>query len=194
MRNAAGGFLGALLGSCLIVWLLTLPRIVYPDPFDMVWFLLVGSAALQTTAAGLLNISTTLIYFIVWLIIGLVISPFSKSNWNSVRTAEWTGVFLALFTTLSAVLLDPLFWTSGARNARIIEFFATCLLFAPLALAAAVPVRVSVNLLRRKEVSSPGNIETVCECGAVFKSKPMLCSECGRLLAGSDSQETSSPN
>ncbi len=194
MKNAVGGFLGALLGSCLIVWLLTLPRVVYPDPFDMVWFLLVGSAALQTTAAGLLNISTALVYFIVWLIIGLVISPFSKSNWNSVRTAVWTSVFLALFTTMSAVLLDPLFWTSGARNTRLIEFFATSLLFAPLALAAAVPVRVSVIRLRRKEAQFPENIETVCECGAVFKSKPMLCSECGRVLAASDSQETSSPN
>jgi len=194
MRNAVGGFLGALLGSCLIVWLLALPRILYPNPFDMIWFLLAGSAALQTTAAGLLNVSTTLVYFTVWLIIGLAIIPFSKSNWNSLRTSMWTGVFLALFTTMSVVLLDSLFWTSAARNARLIEFFATCLLFAPLALAAAVPVRVSVIRLRRKEAQIPENIETVCECGAVFKSKPMLCSECGRVLAASDSQEATSPN
>ena len=182
------------MGSCLIALLLTLPRTVYPYPFDMVWLLLAGGAALQTTAAGLLNLDTTLVYFAVWLVIGLLISPFSKSNWNSVRTAVWTSIFLALFATMSAVLLDPLFWTSGARNARLIEFFATCLLFAPLALAAAVPLRVSVVRLRRKEAPSPESIRTVCECGAVFKSRPMLCSECGRALMVGDSRKTQSPN
>jgi hypothetical protein len=45
--------------------------------------------------------------------------------------------------------------------------------------------------LSSSEAKPPEKIETVCECGAVFKSRPMLCSECGRQLAVPSADDTS---
>jgi hypothetical protein len=36
---------------------------------------------------------------------------------------------------------------------------------------------------REREHPIPEKIETICECGAMFKSIPMMCSECGKIFS-----------
>jgi hypothetical protein len=39
-----------------------------------------------------------------------------------------------------------------------------------------------IRARKQSEVPIPQLIETRCQCGAVFKSKPLICSECGAVL------------
>ena len=185
MRNIIGGLVGALLGSSVIVILLALPPTEHPSPFNLFWIVFSGSDSLLASATGLLSSTTWILYVMVWIAIGLVTAPFAKSEWNAVRTALWVGVFISIFAVSSALLLDPSLWTldRDARNVYLALQFASGIGYSLLSLVSAIPLAILLQKARRKaDVPPPIKIETICECGAIFKSAPLMCAECGRVL------------
>ncbi|MHA2042373.1 MAG: hypothetical protein ACW975_10975 [Candidatus Thorarchaeota archaeon] len=118
---------------------------------------------------------------------GLVIAPFSKSGWNAVRSAVWTGVWVSIWALTSILLLNPAFWSDPNRNLDLLLLFTSTIISASLTLLSAYPISRIIRIARReRELPIPEKIETICECGAVFKSKPLVCSECGRTLSEED--------
>ena len=192
MRNLAGGLLGIVVGSCSFVGLAGLlpPEPAYPEPFNTVWFILDGSWALQSTTQGLFNFPTAAAYLMSWVIIGIIIAPFSRKGWNTLRSALWLGVFLAIFALISQLLRDPSFWDvalNPMRNYAIVYQSAMSMVASLFAMISALPITVTIERVRRTaEPAIPEKIETVCQCGAVFKSNPLICSECGAILRKSD--------
>lgn len=171
----------------MITMILGLSQPPYPEPFSMIWFFLIGSSSLQSTFSNILDSSVVLMYMGSWVIIGLIIGPFSKAGWNTVRSAVWVGLIHAILALASLLLLDPSFWDitiNPARNIELLYQFATSFLVALLALPSALLSAMIINRLRKQiDPPVPIKIETICECGAVFKSKPMLCSQCGKRLS-----------
>ena len=185
MRNIIGGLVGALVGSSMIVILLALLPTEYPSPFGLFWTVFSGSDSLLTSATGLLSSTTWILYVMTWIAIGVVTAPFAKSEWNAVRTALWVGVFLSVFAVSSALLLDPSLWTldRDARNIYLVLQFASGIAYSLLSLVSSIPLAILLQKVRREsDVPPPIKIETICECGAVFKSAPLMCAECGRIL------------
>ena len=185
LRNILGGLVGALVGSSMIVILLALPPTEYPSPFDLFWMIFSGSDSLLASATGLLSSTTWILYVITWIAIGLVTAPFAKSEWNAVRTALWVGVVLSVFAVSSTLLLDPSLWTidRDARNIYLVLQFASGIAYSLLSLVSSIPLAMLLQKARREsEAPLPIKIETVCQCGAVFKSAPLMCAECGRTL------------
>lgn len=186
MRNILGGFLGVIAGCYLVVLLLGLSEPLYPDPFSIMWILLEGSSALQSTFMFILEPSL-FSYIITWIVIGLIIGLFSKAGWNTLRSAIWVGLIIAILSLASLLLLVPTFWDitiNPDRNIELLYQFATSIFVALLTIPSALPTAFIVRRLRQQaEPPIPDKIETICECGAVFKSKPMICSECGRQLS-----------
>ena len=186
MRNFVSGLLAVIIGSTAIVLLLGLAQPAYPEPFSVVWFLLAGSSALQSTLFNPLTPMLVVLYIMSWIIIGLVIGPFSKPGWNTVRSALWVGLIHALLALTSLLLLDSEFWGSASRNFDLLSQFTISLILSLLTLPSALPTAIIIEKLgRQAEPPIPSKIETICECGAVFKSNPMMCSECGRTLNSS---------
>ncbi|MHA2321054.1 MAG: hypothetical protein ACXACG_05295 [Candidatus Thorarchaeota archaeon] len=70
--------MAVIIGSTIIVILFGLTQPAYPEPFNMVWFLLAGSSALQSSLFNPLTPVLVVLYIVSWLIIGIVIGPFSK--------------------------------------------------------------------------------------------------------------------
>lgn len=183
MKNFLGGFIAVIIGSLAITIFLQLPPPSYPEPFNDIWYILAGSSALQTTLLSPATTPTTLAYFVSWVIIGLIIGLFSKPGWNTVRSAIWVGLICAIFALISLLLLQPGFWTSPSRNIDLLLQFSTSLILSVLSLFSGLPTAMIIEKLGiESEPPIPSKIETVCECGAVFKSKPLMCSECGRPL------------
>lgn len=183
MKNFVGGFIAVIIGSLAITILLQLPPPSYPEPFNDIWYILTGSNALQKTLFSPTTAPTILLYFASWVIIGLIIGLFSKPGWNTVRSAIWVGLICAIFALISLLLLKPDFWTSSSRNIELLSQFSISLVLSILSLISGVPTAMIVERLGiESEPPIPSKIETVCECGAVFKSKPLMCSECGRPL------------
>ncbi|MFW9807560.1 MAG: hypothetical protein ACFFFK_12600, partial [Candidatus Thorarchaeota archaeon] len=95
----------------------------------------------------------------------------------------WVGLIHAIIALISLVLLDAGFWERASRNFDLLYQFSISLILSMLALPSAIPIASVVEKLGREaEPPIPSIIQTVCECGAVFQSKPMICSECGRTL------------
>jgi hypothetical protein len=46
-------------------------------------------------------------------------------------------------------------------------------------------VRIISKFRKEKDLPPPERIETICQCGVVYKSRPLLCAECGRSLTNS---------
>ena len=185
MRNIIGGLVGALVGSSMIVILLALLPTEYPSPFGLFWIAFSGSDSLLASATGLLSSTTWIFYVMTWIVIGLVTAPFADSEWNAVRTALWVGVFLSVFAVFSALLLDPTLWTLDreARNIYLVLQFASGIAYSLLSLVSSIPSTILLQKARREsEAPPPTKIETICECGAVFKSAPLMCAECGEIL------------
>jgi len=181
MRNFVGGLLAVIIGSTFIVMLLDLAHPAYPDPYNTIWFILTGSSALQSTP--LISLTVLGLYLLSWIVIGLIIGLFSKPGWNTLRSALWVGLIHAVFALISLLFLDPGFWDSASRNLDLLYQFTTSLLLSLLAIPSAIPIAMMVERLgRQAEPPIPSMIQTVCECGAVFKSNPMICSECGKTL------------
>ena len=183
MRNFVGSLVAVVIGSITIVVLLGLAQPAYPEPFGMIWFLLAGSSTLQSTLFNPLTPMLVILYIVSWIIIGLVIGPFSKPGWNTVRSALWVGLIHAIFALISKLFLEPGFWESANRNLDLLSLFITSIILSILTLPSAIPTAMIVERFgRQAEPPIPSKIETVCECGAVFKSNPIICSECGKTL------------
>ncbi len=184
MRNLLGGLLGTLIGSWLLVFILNLSQPTYPQEVAALWVLLAGSYSLSQSYAALFNPLMVVAYVVVWLVIGLVLAPFSKSGWNAVRTTVWTGVWISIWALTSILLLNPTFWNDPSRNWDLLILFTSTIITANIALVTTYPVaRIIKSARRERELPVPEKIETICECGAVFKSKPLVCSECGRMIS-----------
>jgi len=183
MRNFVGAVSGVIIGSIVLTNLLGLSQPTYAEPFNIFWFLLAGSSALQNTLFSAITSWTVLYYIISWCIIGFVVGLFSKPGWNTVRSALWVGLIHAVLALMSLLLLNPEFWSSSNRNFDLLFQFVTSLILSMLSLPLAQPTAMAVERLGRKaEPPIPLKIVTICECGAVFKSNPKICSECGRKL------------
>jgi hypothetical protein len=183
MKNFVGGFIAVMIGSVTITILLQLPQPAYPEPFNSVWYILAGSSALRNTLLNPTTPLTVLLYVASWIVIGLIVGLFSKPGWNTVRSAIWVGLIQAIFALVSLLLLSPDFWVSSSRNIGLLYQFSTSLILSMLSLFSGIPTAMIVEKFGiESEQPVPSKIETICECGAVFKSKPMMCSECGRTL------------
>jgi hypothetical protein len=128
----------------------------------------------------ILEPSQTLLIIAAWLIVGAVAGPFSEPGWNLLRSSFWSGVIV----TLAAIVAGgAVFWVSADRNITIALLFFGSAISAQLSLLSATPIAYLLKTLtRKKERPVPTLIETVCECGARFRSNPLICSECGRRL------------
>lgn len=183
MRNLLGGLVGILIGSVTIVALLGLPDPAYSWPYSSIWFILSGSNALKITIDGILNQSSILEYILTWVIVGLVIAPFSKKGWNTLRTILWAGIVLGILSIISVILSNAEFWTSPTRNIDLVYHFVISVSVTLCTLPSAIPLTMIIERVKRQsELPIPEKIETVCECGAIFKSNPLICSECGKQL------------
>ncbi|MHA2024402.1 MAG: hypothetical protein ACW98U_00770 [Candidatus Thorarchaeota archaeon] len=183
MRNILSSILAVIAGAILIVLLLELAQPAYPEPFSLIWILLLGSSTLQNTFSFILNPSVMFLYLVSWIAIGLIIGPFSKAGWNTVRSTLWVGLILAILALASLLLLDPTFWGLPSRNFDLLYQFATSMFVSLIALPSALlTAMLTRKILKKSDPPVPTKIETICECGAVFKSKPMICAECGRRL------------
>jgi hypothetical protein len=184
MRNLLGGLTGSVVGAWFLVILLAPDPVPYPSPFDTIWILLVGCENLQQSVPHLLDPNTTLAFLVSWLAIGVIIAPFSKSYWNAVRTSVWVGVVIGILSLSSILVLDPAFWASATRNWDVVVLFSTSIIVGLFSLVAGLPLVKLISLAQREtELPPPESIRTTCECGAVFKSRPLWCSECGRQLS-----------
>jgi hypothetical protein len=184
MRNILSSLVAVVIGSIVIVILLDLTQPAYPEPFSLLWILLLGSSTLQSTFSFIFDPSVVFMYLVSWIVIGLIVGPFSKAGWNTLRSTLWVGLIHAILALASLLLLDPAFWGLPSRNFDLLYQFATSMIVALLALPSALPTALLIGRIQKQsDPPVPTKIETRCECGAVFKSKPMLCSECGRRLA-----------
>jgi hypothetical protein len=192
MRNLAGGFLGIVVGSYLIVALVGLspPEPPYPSPLNLIWAIFVGSQALKSTLQTIFQGQVAVLYLATWLLIGLVIAPFSRKGWNTVRTAVWVGVTLAIMALIGQLFENPTYWDitlNPLRNYDLIYQFSISLVTSLLTLLSAIPLTIAIDRARQTgELPIPEKIETRCNCGAVFKSSPLICSECGAILRKPD--------
>jgi hypothetical protein len=192
MRNFIGGLLGIVVGSYSLIYLTGLipPQPAYPEPFNSTWFILNGSWKFQSTLQEIFSPSIIGSLLISWLIIGIVIAPFSRKGWNVLRSILWVGIFLTVFSLVFQILENPTFWDislNPTRNYDLLFQFATSLIVSLFALPSAIPITTTIERARQtREPPLPNKIETVCECGAVFKSNPLICSECGRILRKSE--------
>ncbi len=188
MRNFLGGLIGIIVGSFSLVSLAGLQssQPTFPEPFNTLWFLLDGSWVFQSTLQELFNQPLVTSLLLSWLIIGIVIAPFSRRGWNLLRSTLWVGVFLTIFALMFQILENPSFWDvnlNPTRNYDLLFQFVTSLIVSLFALPSAIPITISIEkALQTKDPPLPDKIETRCECGAVFKSNPLICSECGRIL------------
>ncbi|TFH09237.1 MAG: hypothetical protein E4H14_04860, partial [Candidatus Thorarchaeota archaeon] len=71
MRNLLGGIIGILVGSMVLVILVSLSDPIYSWPYKMIWFLLIGSDALRVSIDGLFNPIVSLGYILTWILIGV---------------------------------------------------------------------------------------------------------------------------
>ncbi|NWF96151.1 MAG: hypothetical protein HXY34_08405 [Candidatus Thorarchaeota archaeon] len=182
MRNSAGGFLSTIAGAVLLSRTVSSGH-YYQPPYDLLSPLLQGCELLGRTPQGLLNSTTTFAYLVVWAVTGALMGLFSRPGWNTCRTTLWMGFFAALFATVSRLLVDPAFWTSSGRNLELLLTFVTFSMITQIGLIGALPVSTLLSrLMLGHDAPLPTKIETVCTCGAVFRSIPILCSECGRTL------------
>jgi len=192
MRNILGGLVGSLFGTFFATTFFMHPT-SYPEPFNIAYFVLNGAYVLEQTIQTILAGEYLLEILIIWIAIGVVISPFSRSEMNAIRTCLWLGVMIASLAVASVLLTDSGFWTSPDRNITLLLIYLSTVIVAFLPLITAVPIALVVKKIRKEEeIIPPSKIETVCECGAVFRSIPLICAECGRKLVQSPTLPTDS--
>ncbi|MGY5874487.1 MAG: hypothetical protein RTU30_01965 [Candidatus Thorarchaeota archaeon] len=183
MKNMVGGFIASVIGSIMIVSLAGMTQI-YPAPFDVMWIFLTGATGLHPITL-IVNSGLMLPYITTWIVMGCVEGLFSDSKWNAVRTAMWVAIIITLLSLVSALIIDPALWNieQTQRNWSLVLHLVGSLLISMTSLVGAIPVVSILGYFRReREIPPPERIETICDCGAVFKSNPMLCSECGSSL------------
>lgn len=169
-------------GSITLVLLLGATPPTYPSPFDQISYLLSGARLLLDTVPGFTSVGTVVPYVLSWLLIGVIASIFSTRGWNTVRTLLWSSLVSGLLVVISEALLND-FWNSPSRNLDLVVLFGQMATFSMIALLTAYPLTLIKEMaLRKSEDPIPDRVETTCECGAVFRSNPLICSECGRIL------------
>ncbi|MFO7835959.1 MAG: hypothetical protein R6V83_04830 [Candidatus Thorarchaeota archaeon] len=191
MRNLLGAIASVLLGSYLSFMLIEGNVLPYSSPSDALWFLIAGGTILNSAVTGIFQPNFIIPYIGIWLIMGLISGVFSISKSNTVRTALWIAVIIAILSILSAFLQNPSIWFGDMleRNSFLLAQFVQAIPTSLLSLPSAIPmVYVKQVLFSEGEPKPPNEIRTRCECGAVYKSKPMLCAECGRELHDPDSE------
>ncbi|TFH07684.1 MAG: hypothetical protein E4H14_07920 [Candidatus Thorarchaeota archaeon] len=183
MRNLLGGIIGILIGSMVLVTLVGLSNPIYSWPYNMIWFLLSGSDALRLFIDGFFNPILSLGYILTWVLIGVIIGLFSKKGWNTLRSALWAGLILGILSLASILLQDAGYWTAPTRNLNLLYHFIGSILVSLSLIPSAIPVTIVIERVRKQaEAPIPDKIESICDCGAVFKSNPLICSECGNQL------------
>ncbi|MHA1637076.1 MAG: hypothetical protein ACTSUO_05785 [Candidatus Thorarchaeota archaeon] len=183
MKNLLGGIISSIIGSVLVVNLLQSVPIEYPEPFNAIWILLVGCTTLSNSLSGFTDVNVAFALLSTWILIGIVSGFFSESKWNSIRTAVWLGICIATISIIEINLMDSGFWGSEARNLTMLLHYISIIVFSMISLVGSVPVTLIITKLRKEtDAPIPKEIITTCECGAVFKSIPLICSECGNSL------------
>lgn len=188
MRNFLGGLIGIVIGSFSLVNLagLNSSQPSFPEPFNTLGFLLYGSWVFQSTLQELFNQTLLIPILASWLIVGVAIAPFSRKGWNLLRSTIWVGVFLTIFALMFQILDNPSFWDvnlNPTRNYDLLFQFVMSIIASLFTLPSAIPITLIIEKTQQtKDPPIPDRIETKCECGAVYKSKPLICSECGRIL------------
>ncbi len=182
MKNLLGGLVGALLGGYFLWLTVTTTPYIWPESFSSIGFLFEGAFLISLYAFP--NLLNNLILFMVsWIIVGIVVALFSSSSLNSIRTSLWTGVVVFLFIVGGRLLLEPSFWEDSQRNFFLLEWFLRCAITSLLALVSSIPTSIlRTRITSSGEAIPPPKIETVCTCGAVYKSRPLICAECGKQL------------
>ncbi len=182
MKNFIGAFLGFVVGS-LALWASGLEIPQYPSPYGIIGILLAAATALLNTFSIIASGIGILEHITAWLLIGLASGLLSKGKWNNVRTSVWIGIIIGVLHVASKLLLNPSFWNQSDRNLVILLSFVVVLPTSQITLVSSIPVSYLVRRIRADEPpQAPERIETRCQCGAVFKSNPMICSECGMIL------------
>ena len=184
MRNFLGGAIGFLIGLVLSNILLATSIPAFPQSVQSIVPILVGAQLLHPTSV-VNNYELLPPYIIIWLIIGIFSGLFATSKWNTLRTSLWTSILVVLLSLITMFILDPTLWTANQlqRNWGIILHSIAGLGVIPVTLPTAIPVYSIIRRIRTEaEQPQPEKIETRCTCGAVYRSNPLICSECGRTL------------
>ncbi len=181
MRNLLGGIIGGIVGSVYIWYAMQGPKLDWPAPYDTIGFLFEGSSILVLySETGAIDLG---IWFSGWAIAGIAIALFSTSKADSIRTMLWSGGCVFILLIVGVFILDPAYWNSTDRNLFLLIWLVRSVLTAPVALVSAIPLIVlRKKLVHEEETAPPEKIETSCVCGAIFKSKPLMCAECGRQM------------
>ncbi len=184
MKNILGGIIGFVAGCILAVNLIVITNPLYPSNFQWFSLILFGSELLHP--AILITDSEYIIQFVlIWIIVGIFGGLSASSKWNTLRTALWFALIVSIVSLASIFILDPALWTTdqALRNVGILLHVVCALIMIPLTLPAAIPVWILLSKIQsEKEQPQPIKIETKCPCGAIFKSNPLICSECGEKL------------
>ncbi|MDF1540464.1 MAG: hypothetical protein P1Q69_16330 [Candidatus Thorarchaeota archaeon] len=183
MKNLIGGIIGTVTVSALMPIFHIPPLYGYPEPFSDIWVILNGP---QSVVFALQNLQFPHYLFgllVSFIAAGIIVSLFSESVGKSIRTSLWMGVVLGTVLIASVLVVDPSFWTMENRNITLVIFYIQNILVSLISLVSAIPlVWLRIRLKDGGAISAPPVIQTTCDCGAVYKSKPMICSECGRTL------------
>ncbi len=181
MRNLFGGVIGCILGVSSFVFLTNSLHLVWPSFLNSISFILEGAFYLNLYTFP--DTNHLFHWFVAWLIVGIVIAVFSKSISNSIRTTLWTAVTIFILFIAGVFIQNPSFWQSTDRNFFLLFWFMRSILTSMITFASSIPLLfVKRHVSKEKEILPPTKIETICSCGAVYKSKPLICAECGRYL------------
>ncbi|MHA1772191.1 MAG: hypothetical protein ACTSYL_01170 [Candidatus Thorarchaeota archaeon] len=183
MKNLMGAIGAIVLATITLHMMVHLSLTQYSGLPPLIAFLLSASSTLIGISPISEIASVIVAYLPVWLIAGLALGPLSEPGWNTVRSSIWFGTILAIIATSSILFTTPSFWYQPDRNLQLLVIFTTSLLLAQITLLTAIPLAIILKQARtHADPPIPEKIETVCSCGVVYKSRPLICSACGKPL------------
>ena len=172
----------------------------YPIDMGLAWYVLAGTEYLHPVRMVAYNMTGWAWFVVLWGIMGVVTAPIATSRGNCIRTALWMGALVLLLSLTSILLQDPTLWTGDrdVRNWALFLHFIGAVIGSTLSIPSGMAAMAILEYLHReRRVAPPAKIETICTCGAVFKSNPLICAYCGRTLregtAETDAEEVSAP-
>ncbi len=183
MKNLGGAIIAIFTVTFIMTFVYDISTAEYGDLPQFITVLLASASNLVITGNGTIIPDSVILYLPVWLVAGIVMGPLSNPGWNTVRSTLWYGTILSILDTASILVIDPLFWNLPTRNLQLVIIFASGLLFAQMGLISAIPMAALVQKMRTaSEAPIPERIVSTCTCGAVYKSRPMICAACGKPL------------
>ncbi|MCF2136029.1 MAG: hypothetical protein K9W43_02215 [Candidatus Thorarchaeota archaeon] len=183
MKNITGAIVAIILTTITMHMMVHLSLTQYSSLPVLIAFLLSASSTLIQIGPVSEMITSVVVYLPIWLIAGLALGPLSEPGWNTVRSSIWLGTILAIVATSSILFTTPSFWNQPDRNLQLLFIFTTSLLLAQSSLLTAIPVAIVLKQARtHADPPIPEKIETICSCGAVYRSRPLICSACGKPL------------